>query len=173
MTGAPGGGPGSGGWTWVQGFGTAFAGVLAYLGARFGAQAGKENADKAIFVQIVTSERAVWREAMRGLVVELTAEVRRGAVSPAKPVNWRKVHAARAGIVLRLNPACRDVGTDNDKHALDRALFRAVEELVSARYAPKPDWLKKADAVEEAAQRLIKKEWDKSKKEARTGRLEE
>ena len=166
------GGSGSGGWTWVQGFGTAFAGVLAYLGARFGAQAGKENADKAIFVQIVTSERAVWREAMRGLVVELTAEVRRGAISPAKPVNWRKVHAARAGIVLRLNPACRDVGTE-DKHALDRALFRAVEELVSARHTPKPDWLKKADTVEKAAQRLIKKEWDKSKKEARTGRLEE
>lgn len=157
----------------MQGFGTGFAGVLAYLGARFGAQAGKENADKAIFVQIVTSERAVWREAMRGLVVELTAEVRRGAISPAKPVNWRKVHAARAGIVLRLNPACRDVRTGDDKHALDRMLFRAVEELVSARHVPRPDWLTKADAVEEAAQRLLKKEWDKSKKEARTGRLEE
>lgn len=39
----------------MQGLGTALAGVLAYLSARFGAQAGKENADKAVFVQIVTS----------------------------------------------------------------------------------------------------------------------
>ena len=49
----------------MQGFGTAFAGVLAYLGARFGAQAGKENADKAIFVQIVTSERGMARSNAR------------------------------------------------------------------------------------------------------------
>ncbi|MEG3168199.1 hypothetical protein U1737_08350, partial [Sphingomonas sp. LB3N6] len=100
-------------------------------------------------------------------------QMRNCNASPAKPVNWRKVHAARAGIVLRLNPACRDERTDNDKRALDRALFRAVEELVSARHAPRPEWLRKADAVEDAAQRLIKKEWDKSKKKARTGRLEE
>ena len=160
------------GWVWAQGAGTAFAGALAYLGARFGAQAGKANADKAIFVQHVTAERAVWREAMRDLVVDLTAELRRGAVSPARPVNWRKVYVARAGIVLRLNPACREVCVRDDRHELDRRLFMALQDLVSARHSPRPEWLLKTDAVEEAAQRLIKKEWDRSKDEARTGRLD-
>lgn len=152
--------------------GTAFAGALAYLGARFGARVGRASSDKAIFVQHVTAERAVWREAMRGLVVDLTAELRRGAVSPAKPLNWRKVYAARAGIVLRLNPACRDPGEEGDRHELDRRLFKALQELVAARQQPDPEWLARADAVEEAAQRLIKKEWDRSKDEARTGRLD-
>jgi len=40
------------------------------------------------------------------------------------------------GILLRLDLACRDVETDNDKHPLDRALFLAVDELVNARNAP-------------------------------------
>jgi hypothetical protein len=160
------------GWVWVQGVGTAFAGALAFLGARLGARAGQANSDKAIFVQHVTAERAVWREAMRGLVVDLTAELRRGAVSPAKPVNWRKVYAARAGIVLRLNPACREADGADDRHELDRRLFQALQDLVSARHHPCPEWLVRADAVEEAAQRLIKKEWDRSKDEARTGRLD-
>ena len=160
------------GWAWAQGMGTAFAGVLAYFGAQYGARAGRANADKAIFVQHVTAERAVWREAMRGLVVALTAELRRGAVSPARPVNWRKVYAARAGIVLRLNPACRETDVADDRHELDRRLFLALQALVSARYHLRPEWLSRADAVEEAAQRLIKKEWDRSKDEAKTGRLD-
>ncbi len=160
-------------WTWVQGAGTLVAGLFAYLGARLGARLGKANADKAIFVQHVTAERAVWREAMRGLVVDLTSELRRGAVSPAKPVDWRKVYAARAGIVLRLNPACREQGTPDDKNELDRQLFGALEALVAARHHSRPEWLARADRVEEAAQRLIKQEWNTSKDEARTGKLAE
>ncbi|MBD8640238.1 hypothetical protein [Sphingomonas sp. CFBP 13733] len=159
-------------WVWAQGAGTAFAGALAYLGARLGARSGKANADKAIFVQHVTAERAVWRGAMRDLVVDLTAELRRGAVSPARPVNWRKVYAARAGIVLRLNPACREAGSPGDRHELDRRLFQALQDLISARHHPRPEWLVRADAVEEAAQRLIKKEWERAKDEARSGRLD-
>lgn len=159
-------------WTVLQGLGTLGAGVLAYMGARRGARSVKASADKSIFVQTVTTERAVWRKEMRDLVVELTSEVRRGAVSPAKPVNWKKVYAARAGIVIRLNPICRRTGPVPERHADDKMLFDAVLALSNARYMPKPDWMAKADAVEEASQRVLKREWDKSIEEARTGKIE-
>lgn len=158
-------------WTMLQGLGPLGAGFLAFLGARAGARSVKASSDKTIFVQTVTTERAVWRKEMRELVVELTSEVRRGAVSPAKPVNWKKVYAARVGIVVRLNPICRQAGPVPEQHADDKLLFDAVLALSNARYASNPDWMAKADAVEEASQRVLKREWDKSIDEARTGMI--
>ncbi len=157
---------------WYQGLGAFLAGGLTFLGAQFGLRLTKASSDKTIFVETVTHERAVWRTEMRKLVENLTSEVRRGAVSPAKPVDWKKVYKARTGIVVRLNPACRETGSIDEKHVPDRDLFAAVIALSSARHLPDPGWLAKADAVEEAAQRVLKKEWDKSKREARTGQLE-
>ncbi len=95
---------------------------------------------------------------MRKLSVSLTAEIRRAAVSPAKPVDAKRVYKARTGIVVPLSPDYRKFGHIAEPRVPDRDPFISIVLLSNARHLPSPTASGKADAVEDAAERVLKKQ---------------
>jgi hypothetical protein len=148
-----------------------FGAVLSLSGVRFGGKISKGNADKSIFIQVVTSERKIWRDSLRTHVSEMNGVAMAAAFSPREVPDWATFYRAASQIILRLNPTCRGEGFIEDKHAPDRAVFVSVCHLISCRTSQDAPWFSACKDLEEAVQNLLKKEWEVSKKEAEVGRL--
>lgn len=124
---------------------------------------------KSLFVNTVTAERAAWRGDLRTLTAELVTLAHTALADPAESL--ADLHERRVGIRLRVNPR------GGAEHPLDQAIMDCLAALpILLRPASGPAdaaaVLAQLEILEAAVQSLLKQEWDKSKREARTGRLQ-
>ncbi len=149
---------------WLSFFGPIIAAAIALFGVGLTVRAALQNNRKNLLVGTITTERATWRQDLRAetaLFVEAVHE------ALAKPSAERlvKVHRHRVGLRLRVNP--------NPKHQTDSdilAALGAIPTLIVAKN--KVGALAKLQELEGNIQTLLKEEWDKSKREAESGKLE-
>ena len=142
----------------------ALAGALigAYLSSGVAARNNKQN----LFVNTVTAERAKWRAELRTIMGEL-AKATFDALAEPKPQTLARLQELRVLIRVRLNPS------SEPKHAIDQAALTALPELTKAvDDAKRDEALAALEKIEAAVQKLLKQEWDKSKREAISGSLE-
>lgn len=147
--------------------GGALGSVLTYV-ATVGTHA------RSLFVGTITQERATWRKELREHVVTLVGLVRRWPDNPL-PADIACLHEKRVGILLRVNSRGRD---QPDDHPYDAEIITALSALARAvdpdTGSPNLDEARIAlETLETNAQALLKYEWDKSKREARTGRVQD
>ena len=150
-------------------FGLAVA-LVALLGSLVGAflSAGVSlrTSRKTLFVNTVTSERAKWRQDLRTATGELVRHAQSALFSPNQET-IAKLNESRVAIRLRLNPS------SDHKHVFDQTILAALRKLMThVDPVNKPAALTQLEIVEENVQKLLKQEWDKSKREAQSGRLE-
>jgi len=149
---------------WLAFFGPIIAASIALGGVWLTVSAALQNNRKNLLVGTITAERANWRQDLRAetaLFVEAVHE------ALAKPSSERmvKVHRHRVGLRLRVNP--------NPKHQVDSDILKALDAIPTLITAKnKAGAISKLQALEADVQRLLKDEWDKSKREAETGVLE-
>jgi hypothetical protein len=123
-------------------------------------------ARRNLLVETVTKERAIWRSELRTAVLELS-DATHSAIARSDSNSIAKVHRGRLAIVLRMNPSRAD------QHRLDRDISDALQALEQALERQKHvEARTQLLRVEKEVQKLLKQEWDKSKTEARTGKLE-
>lgn len=123
-------------------------------------------ARRNLLVETVTKERAAWRQEVRAATLELSRTVL-SSIGQASLSSTTAVHQQRLAITLRLNPSRAD------KHRLDREISDALHALeLALERQQQVEARTQLRLVEEKVQKLLKQEWDKSKKEARTGKLE-
>ena len=141
--------------------------------ASIAATASMDNTAKTVLVQTVTAERAKWRAEMRDQTARLAALLRtheRGGTE----VDWVQFDRLRTGIRLRLNPIGRTPACgDGDAHDVDRALHHVLDAIANAGKSETAPTASLADELEEHMAALLKGEWDKSKREAVSGKLDE
>ena len=117
---------------------------------------------RTVFVDAVTKERAEWRADLR----EATAKLVGITHQWVKTREEGELHAVRTAIRLRLNP----IG--GNRHPLDQVLLEALWEHESAQYCRDVQKaLTSLAIIQRGVQLLLKSEWEKSKNEARDGRL--
>jgi hypothetical protein len=144
----------------------AFAGAVG--GALIAGVTLLRTSRKTLFVNTITKERAEWRSDLRKAVGDLVVRVHEALDDPNKSL--LEVHESRVAILLRLNP------NDGPDHVLDRLILEALEHIPKLLRPAKGPLdrgvvLGQLARVECCAQRLLKKEWTKSKDEARTGEM--
>ena len=121
------------------------------------------NNNKNVFINTVTVERAKWRTEMRNTIAEFCRVCYEQLEDPTKR-NIPKLQELRVLTKLRLNP--------DQKHELDATIMIAaanvIEGLVSSQSALV---ISNLQILENKVQELLKQEWDKSKTEAKTGKV--
>ena len=139
--------------------------------ANIAAAASIDNTAKTVLVQTVTAERAKWRAEMRDQTERLAALLR--AHERGEPeVDWVQFDRLRTGIRLRLNPTERTPApASGDSHGADRAVHQALDAIAKAGKLGTSPNTELADQLEEYMAVLLKGEWDKSKREAVSGKL--
>lgn len=139
--------------------------------ANIAATTSTDNTAKTVLVQTVTAERAVWRAEMRDKTERLATMLRsheRGGVGP----DWEQVDLLRIGIRLRLNPIGRTAPADCvDTHSADRSVHQVLEDIAISGKSGTEQHVALANRIEEHMASLLKSEWDKSKREAVSGKL--
>ncbi len=150
----------------VFGFmGALIGAILVFLGALITAFGKSKDTQLDVLTKIITSERAQWRNDMRVLSSELVSLLNQGNIRDDKEL-LNKFHQTRVELRLRLNP--------NEGHDLDMELLTLLKDFsdfVSTEDATSSVDSSKLEDFELAMQKLIKKEWDKSKKETESGNL--
>lgn len=145
----------------------------AFAGSLLANWASLTNNRKNLFVNTVTIERAKWRQDLRLAVSELarTTEVALGEPiwAMATPSSERigAFHAQRISVSLRINP------NPQPRDVLDQTILGSLKRL-SAAVTDRNRAIATTELgiIEESVQKLLKQEWDKSKREARTGELD-
>lgn len=141
--------------------------------AKIAATASIDNTAKTVLVQTVTAERAKWRAEMRDQTERLAALLRtheRGGPE----VDWVQFDRLRTGIRLRLNPTGRTPApAEGDAHDADRAVHNVLDAIANADKSGATPNAGLADKLEQHMAALLKGEWDKSKREAVSGKLDE
>lgn len=150
------------------------AGVFTVVAALVAALVALSVHRRTMFIEHVTGERATWRSELRREISILSVEVHTMLAGDAP--DPARFHRARVGLLMRINPD----GRRTNDHPLDRKidtelgyLARAmaggasVAELPSTRRCI----LARLTQLEYAVQELLKTEWEKSKTEAKTGRM--
>lgn len=157
----------------------AFAGtIVSYLKARraekhafelahIPANATLETNAKTVLVQTVTSERAKWRSELREAGAELIALLR--VSSDGRRVDWQRIVRLQTEVRLRLNPNARERPHNHD---IDYRLHAALDRIAASTPRMRSTHRTLADSVEVEIALLLKAEWEKSKGEAVTGKLE-
>lgn len=139
--------------------------------ANIAATASMDNTAKTVLVQTVTAERAKWRAEMRDQT-EWVAALLRTHERGGPEVDWVQFDRLRTGIRLRLNPTGRTPApAEGDVHDADRAVHQVLDALANAGKSGTPPNTALADDLEEHMAALLKGEWDKSKREAVSGKL--
>ena len=139
--------------------------------ANIAAMASVDNTAKTVLVQTVTAERAKWRAEMRNQTEQLVALLRSHGRGGAG-VDWEKFDRLRTGIRLRLNPTGRaPAPAAGDTHDADRAVHDVLDAITNARNSETLANTELADQLEKHMAGLLKGEWDKSKREAVSGKL--
>jgi len=138
--------------------------LLALVGVAITNYFSTRNNSKNIFIGTVTKERATWRGELRTHVASFCKEAREH-YSSSKPSIAPALHESRVHILLRLNP--------NPTHKFDAGLIKGVGDTMQALSVRDGAALEVAlEAIEKNAQALLKQEWEKSKREARSGKVE-
>lgn len=139
--------------------------------ANIAAATSADNTAKTVLVQTVTAERAKWRAEMRDQAERMAALLRaheRGGLQ----ADWEQVDRLRTGIRLRLNPTGRTPpAAGSDTHDADRAVHQVLDAIATSGKSGKEQHAALADQLEEHMAVLLKGEWDKSKREAVSGKL--
>jgi len=139
--------------------------------ANIAATTSTDNTAKTVLVQTVTAERAKWRAEMRDQVERLVALLRADERGGPE-ADWEQVDRLRTGIRLRLNPTGRKPSpAGGDMHEADRAVHQVLDAIAAAGKSGAALHAGLADRLEEHMAELLKGEWDKSKKEAVSGKL--
>lgn len=142
----------------------------AQVAATVAANAEIATSDKSIFVDSITSERAIWRTELRTATVNVTTALR--ASAKRLKVDWSTVLQGCTEITLRLNPVTRaELQPGDQKHAKDRAVYVAVDAVLATTPRDRGAHEGLAAELEKAVQSLLKQEWQVSKNEARSGLL--
>jgi hypothetical protein len=140
--------------------------VLSFLGAVIGVSITafftSRNNNKNIFIGTVTTERAKWRDELRNHTAEF-CKLAYGQLQDKDPVSRTRLEELRVLIRLRLNP--------NPEHALDKTILDAIGNATRGLDGSGVDAREQLETIERNVQALLKQEWEKSKEEARTGKL--
>jgi hypothetical protein len=149
-------------------------GVLGSLGPLVGAMIGflgaiavqrfkSKDTSKDILTRTVTNERATWRSDLRDLAGDLVENALR-IIEGAERGCIYTLERQRLLIRLRLNPY--------PFHKLDANIMRCADDITRCARSKDVDSAKSAIAeFEKGVQQLLKQEWEKSKREAATGRV--
>ena len=138
--------------------------MLAFIGVGITNYFSTRNNSRNLFVETVTKERAAWRSELGSHVATFFKQARENCCSSDSAIE-PAMYESRAHILLRLNP--------DPSHELDAELIEGAENAMKAVKARDAESLETAlEAVETCAQALLKQEWEKSKREAQTGRIE-
>lgn len=142
----------------------------AFAGAALAAWVALRTSQKTLFVNTVTKERAEWRRDLRLVTAELVTLAHVALNNPLETLT--DLHERRVGVRLRINP------NGGAKHPLDQAIMDGLAQLPQLlrphQGAPDPaQVLACLESLERNVQQLLKTEWDKSKLEARTGKLQD
>lgn len=143
-----------------------FIAVFAVSGVIITAWIALHNNNKNVLIKTVTEERAKWRSELRNTFAEfvkLTSE----HVDNANVTNTPRIRELKTHLQLRLNPS------QDEKHKLDQDIILIIKHIVSDldTAGNKQTILDHLNDLECHIQQLLKDEWDKSKKEAKTGKL--
>lgn len=139
--------------------------------ARVGADAAIETNSKTVLVQTVTAERAKWRAEMRELSSELATLLL--ASARRERIEWGRADRLRIEIQLRLNPKGREPAPSRgDDHGIDRKLHGHLATLRAVGPRARAAHETIARGLEMDMADLLKGEWDKTKDEAVSGKLE-
>jgi hypothetical protein len=141
--------------------------LIAVLGISITAAMALKNNNKNILIKTVTDERAKWREELRKICAEFVRHIYNKA-NNSRITDTSRIIELKTHIQLRLNPS------EDTKHKLDQDIIETLNFIVNNLDQPSGnvDVLKKLDDFQLYVQELLKAEWDKSKKEAETGKLE-
>lgn len=140
--------------------------LIAVTGVFFTARTAWKNNNKNLLIKTVTDERSVWRKELREICAEFVKliyeQVNNSSVSNKPRINELKVH-----MKLRVNPS------QEPMHKLDQEIIRLSQDLVNSLDADndKKNIYTNLVDLEGNIQKLLKQEWDKSKKEAVDGRI--
>ncbi|MUJ39662.1 hypothetical protein [Aliivibrio fischeri] len=135
-----------------------------------------KNANKKLFLENVTVERGKWREQFRDEVASFSAlaskhyyavrDLDDGLAYRKFVSDIHELNQLRVKVRLRLNPR---ENIDSYDTKLVRTMKRVILQLEISRY----DHLdRELIRIERCAQNILKNEWDKSKLEAITGKME-
>ncbi len=141
--------------------------LIAVAGVFFTAFIALRNNNKSLLIKTVTEERAKWRTELRDCCAEFSSLVYE-QLNNTSASNLPRIVELKVQIRLRTNPS------SEPKHKLDQEILsesQAIVDLISD--APEKDQvISKLLKLENSVQKLLKQEWDKSKNEAVTGKLE-
>lgn len=150
----------------VFGFiGALIGALLGFLGSILSTFGKSKDTQLTVLTKSVSAERAKWRSDMRILSSDLVSLLYqlRNTNDDKLQVEFQKT---RVQLRLRLNP--------NDGHEHDEILLTSLNNFnsfVTSNEKYQFEFRKELETFELTMQRLIKQEWDKSKKEVETGNL--
>ncbi|ENM5935888.1 hypothetical protein CTB58_003753 [Vibrio mimicus] len=148
----------------VFGFlGAIIGSILGFVGSLLSTFGKARETQHNVITHVITKERSQWRSDMRNLTAEL--------IVVATELHGRnddkllgKFNELRIKIRLRLNPY--------EGHKYDEVLLDCLNGLSEHfQKGTAFDFNTKLEEFESNMQKLIKKEWDKSKKEAESGNM--
>lgn len=142
--------------------------LIAVIGVFFTALVALRNNNKNLLIKTVTDERAQWRKDLRDYCADFSKLVYE-YVSTDNTTNKPSIIKLKAHIKLRTNPS------NEPAHILDQNILNELQEIVAMLYSDtiedKDIIYKKLSSLETNIQKLLKQEWDKSKREAVSGKL--
>jgi hypothetical protein len=139
--------------------------VLGFIGSVLSVFGKSKDTQLTVLTQVITTERAQWRSDMRSLTSELVPLLHQIKDKKSKEA-ISEFHQLRVKIRLRLNPK---EGHEYDQELL--SLLGTFEDFINSADNSQSKFDDKIEKFEITMQKLIKKEWDKSKKEAESGNL--
>ncbi|WP_061065153.1 hypothetical protein [Vibrio harveyi] len=140
--------------------------LVAVSGVACTAWIALHNNNKNVLIKTVTEERAKWRSELRSSYAEFTKlvfeHVQNVNVTHSPRIRELKVH-----IQLRLNPS------QQEEHELDKEIISIINFVLLNLYNPdsRETILDNLNDLDIYVQLLLKGEWEKSKNEAKTGKL--
>lgn len=150
----------------VFGFiGALIGAVLGFIGSILSIFGRNKDTQLTVLTQVITTERAQWRTDMRNLTSELVYLLQQVKNERSKE-DISEFQKLRVKIMLRLNP--------KDGHKYDERLLILLitfKSFIVSDNKPPINIDDEIESFELTMQKLIKKEWDKSKKEAESGNL--
>ncbi|HGS4906355.1 TPA: hypothetical protein ACMDSP_004374 [Vibrio parahaemolyticus] len=141
--------------------------IIAVTGVVITAWIALHNNNKNVLIKTVTDERAKWRSELRSSYAEFVKLVSEH-VENSNITHTPRIRELKAHIQLRLNPS------QNEKHELDKVIIKTINSIVQDldKVESQASILDNLNDLEIYVQLLLKAEWDKSKVEAKTGKLE-
>ena len=139
------------------------AAIVALLGVAWTLRSTATINNKNVFITTVTHERAKWRDELRAAAAEFT-KLAIGEIREPKLERALRLEELRVLIRLRLNP--------NPRHELDASIIENTAQVVALLQSRNTEEARETlGIVENAIQRLLKQEWEKSKNEAVMGKI--